>query len=158
MKIKNLLLFCLWLCTACNPWDLWTNSPSKISEREEGLEVTFWSPKKYYDVGETIPVTITIENISKQPITLEGAGDDKPFFDAEYETGGQWVLWSEQFPEQAAHHLELMPGEKFEVAITLAPSQARGGSIQATVTIKRPEGGKSTLPFSFSVIYGGTIE
>lgn len=92
MKLKNLLLTLLLLCTACNPWDLWANSPSQVIEREEGLEVTFWSPKKYYDVGETIPVTITVENISKQPITLEGSGDDKPFFDAEYEAGGQLVL------------------------------------------------------------------
>ncbi len=147
------MIILLGMGAGCNPWKIWQNMPLEVSEQKGGIEVTFWSPKKYYSPGEIVPVKITVENISEQPIILMGSGDDEPFFDAQYEHGRQHVWWTDQFPDLAAHQLELMPGDKFETEFTFAPTQTGAGGVDVYVSIS----GHTRYSFSFSVMYGATI-
>lgn len=87
----------------------------------DGMRLTMASPQGRFELGEMVVITVVLENISEQVITLERSCiPDCPYaFDIQIEE-----LWlSELNPELQVEQWELGPGEKIEVSHQFLPEQ-----------------------------------
>ncbi len=125
--------------------------PVSDSWEGDGIRLTLWSRREWYEAGETVIIRATIENISDQTITLKGMGDE-PAFDIEYrDESGEYVRWSQKNPGLAANSLTLEPGEKFEVQLTYTPPEEDAYNIRAYVWTNN---GMSRTSLSLPIGYG----
>jgi len=91
--------------------------PVSDSREGNGIRLTLWSRSEWYEVGETVFIRATVENISDQTITLISPSGE-PVFDIKYrDESGEYVRWSQKNPGLAASSLTLEPGEKFETVL-----------------------------------------
>lgn len=132
--------------TACEPG----RRPVTVSDEDDGIRFTLWSPYSQYHKGETLQIKITLENISDHSITL--TNNDEPVFDIGYRNATYTdTLWSIEYPDLVTNELTLAPGEKFETEISFVPSQERVYHFSAMWWSRQGTSGRGLV---LSVVYG----
>jgi len=99
----------------------------------EGLRVTLSSPKRTYEIGETVTIYASVENITHETILWQSARTKHPDYVFDVNVDGTWL--SSVYPELQVDQRELKPGEKVEVTYTFLPEKQENQSISVDAYI-----------------------
>jgi len=85
------------------------------------LILKFETDRSKVRVGEPVPIRFTIKNVGNKPYMVES--QNTPVMDIRVDGDGTHLDWSEQNPNQIAHHLEWQPDESKVIEWTWIPRQ-----------------------------------
>jgi hypothetical protein len=110
--------------------------------KRDGIELTIWSQKRYYDEDETVFILVSIKNKRKQEARLYPT-EKQAALEVTYSTNFNEVAWHEGHPEIAFNDIVIDPGEIYQLEISIPPDQQPGnesGRLCAGVQVNYPGG------------------
>lgn len=157
--MKRLVLFLLAagpLVLGCAAKPVAPSSPFVSSQELDGLAVTLTAPPKTYHVGESMPVTIAVQNQSKSPIQVQSLGSDLVQVKVYHQTDVGWEQ-ALQFPEIALPVVTpwtLAPGAQrsWTLNIPIEPTWPSDATIRLVGVLNGLPGPAPTVTFRNPVV------
>jgi hypothetical protein len=129
---KLIIIFpILMLLAGCNvaSWRWLTDRGVSESLEQDGLRLTMSSPRFRYEPGETVTISVVLENTTGKPVLLKSMNTTEYAFDINID---DQLLLSSVYPELQVFERELAPGEKIEINYGYVPDSAEtGGNVKA---------------------------